>query len=175
MTFEPFIVREAQPCDSATLLELRLRLDVETHFMMLEPGERSVSVAETEAELARIEACPNSVILVAQTEGAPEFAGYVSAEGGIYRRNRHVAYLVLGVRERHAGRGIGTALIGALQRWASGAAIHRLELTVMAHNERAIGLYRRMGFCSEGIRRHSMRVSGQFVDELMMAKLLPLE
>jgi RimJ/RimL family protein N-acetyltransferase len=45
----------------------------------------------------------------------------------------------------------------------------------MAHNERAIGLYRRMGFCSEGIRRHSMRVSGQFVDELMMAKLLPLE
>jgi hypothetical protein len=39
----------------------------------------------------------------------------------------------------------------------------------------AIGLYRRMGFCSEGIRCHSTRVSGQFVDELMMAKLLPLQ
>ena len=40
--------------------------------MMLEPGERPASVAETEAELARIEACPNSVILVAQAGHAPE-------------------------------------------------------------------------------------------------------
>jgi GNAT superfamily N-acetyltransferase len=140
MTSDPFIVREADPCDAAMLVELRLQLDVESQFMMLEPDERSVSVAETETELARVEECPNSVILVAQADDAPEFAGYISAEGGAYRRNRHVAYLVLGVREGYAGHGIGTALIRAFQRSASGAEIHQLELTVMAH-KRALPVF----------------------------------
>lgn len=173
MTSDPFIVRAANPADAAALLDLRLRLDAETEFMMLEPGERSASLAETETELARIEACPNSVIFVAQAEAGPELAGYLSAEGGPYRRNRHVAWVVLGVRRRYAGRGIGMALLRQVEVWVIGAGIHRLELTVMAYNHRAIGLYRRMGFQIEGIRRQAMRVSGRFVDEYMMAKLLP--
>ena len=98
----------------------------------------------------------------------------MSAEGGTYRRNRHVAHLALGVGQKYAGRGIGTPLLRDLETWAMQAGIHRLELTVMAHNRRAIGLYRRMGFRTEGVRRDAMRVSGGFVDEFMMAKLLPL-
>lgn len=49
--------------------------------------------------------------------------------------------------------------------------MHRLELTVMARNERAIGLYRRHGFEIEGTRRDSVRVGGAYVDELAMARL----
>ena len=175
MTSDRFMVREAKPRDAAMLLDLRLHLDSESQFMMLEPGERLASVAATEAELARIEACPNSVILVAQADSAAELAGYMSAEGGVYRRNRHVAYVVIGVRQKYAGRGIGTDLLGGIETWARGAAIHRLELTVMADNYRAIGLYRRMGFEIEGTRRNAMCISGRLVDEFMMAKLLPPE
>jgi RimJ/RimL family protein N-acetyltransferase len=42
----------------------------------------------------------------------------------------------------------------------------------MAHNERAIRLYERMGFEREGIRRRALRVDGEWVDELFMALLL---
>lgn len=172
MTPGAFIVREAKPCDAELLLGLQLQLDSETHFMMLEPGERAANVAELQAELARIEGCRNSVILVAHVSSAPELAGYIGARGGAYRRNHHVADLVLGVRQKYAGRGIGTALLRDVEAWAAGAGVHRLELTVMAHNHRAIGLYRRVGFDQEGIRRAAMRVTGTLVDELMMAKLL---
>jgi RimJ/RimL family protein N-acetyltransferase len=55
--------------------------------------------------------------------------------------------------------------------WAEKHDVHRLELTVMSHNERAIGLYRRHGFELEGTRRHSVRVEGAYVDELAMARL----
>jgi RimJ/RimL family protein N-acetyltransferase len=57
--------------------------------------------------------------------------------------------------------------------WALAHGMHRLELTVMAHNERAHALYERMGFVVEGRRRECLLVNARLVDELYMAKLLP--
>lgn len=98
--------------------------------------------------------------------------GYVEATGGGYRRNRHCAQVVIGVRASASGRGIGTALLDELDRWAVRRGVRRLALTVMAHNERAISLYRRCGFELEGMRRASVGVDGAYLDELLMAKLL---
>jgi RimJ/RimL family protein N-acetyltransferase len=41
----------------------------------------------------------------------------------------------------------------------------------MVHNERAIGLYEKLGFQREGRKRDVLRVSGEYVDEVLMAKL----
>jgi RimJ/RimL family protein N-acetyltransferase len=79
------------------------------------------------------------------------------------------------VRAEFSGRGIGKRLLDGLERWAQTAGVHRLELTVMAHNEQALALYRRVGFTAEGTRRDAIRLSGGFVDELWMAKLVPPE
>ena len=46
------------------------------------------------------------------------------------------------------------------------------ELTVIAHNERAIGLYRKLGYDVDGTRRAAVVVDGELVDELWMAKVL---
>ena len=58
-----------------------------------------------------------------------------------------------------------------LEAWADEHEITRLELTVMAHNERAQRLYLSRGFEIEGTKRNSMRVDGAYVDELYMAKV----
>jgi len=50
--------------------------------------------------------------------------------------------------------------------------VHRLELTVMAHNHRAASLYQRMGFSVEGPRTQCLLIDGRFVDELYMAVIL---
>jgi RimJ/RimL family protein N-acetyltransferase len=75
------------------------------------------------------------------------------------------------VREASSGRGLGTSLLAELSVWAERTGLHRLELTVMAHNERALALYRRCGFEVEGTRRHSLLVDGRYVDELLLANL----
>jgi RimJ/RimL family protein N-acetyltransferase len=166
----PFRIRPATPADADALLELKLTLDQETRFMMLEPGERRETPDIVAAQLMAIDALPNAIVLVAEQAGA--LVGYVEAQGGTFRRNRHSASVVIGIRKAAAGRGIGTALLDALGEWAVRCGVHRLELTVMEHNERAIGLYRRWGFEIEGKRRHSVRVDGVWIDELAMAKLL---
>jgi RimJ/RimL family protein N-acetyltransferase len=78
----------------------------------------------------------------------------------------------MGVRKAFSGRGIGTALLRELSDWAPAHGVRRLELTVMSHNERALGLYLRSGFEIEGTRRRSLLVDGRNVDEIAMAKLL---
>jgi len=63
-------------------------------------------------------------------------------------------------------------LFRALEAWADSHDLHRLELTVMCHNERAVRLYQNLGYKIEGIRQDSLWVNGRYVDEYYMAKLL---
>ena len=162
--------REAGPGDAAAVLALKQDLDRETAFMLLEPGERSETVQDVAGELERVAAAANSVMIVAQT--ARGLVGYVDARGGRFRRSRLTAHVVIGVLAAASGRGIGSGLLSEVESWTRAHGLHRLELTVMAHNRRAGQLYQHMGFAVEGRRRECLLVDGDLVDELYLAKLL---
>ena len=162
--------REARRGDGPALLELKRQLDRETRFMLLEAGERTERAEDVVVAIQRVQASPNSALIVADT--ASGLVGYVEATGGTYRRNHATAYIVIGVLEGASGRGVGRGLLAAVERWAVAHGMHRLELTVMADNRRAIRLYERAGFLKEGRRRECLIVDGELIDELYMAKLL---
>jgi RimJ/RimL family protein N-acetyltransferase len=173
VTAEPNAVRirTARPYDAAALLDLKRQLDEETSFMMYELGERDSSLQDLARELAGVARSPNSVILLAEL--GDQLAGYLELTGGSFRRSRATAYVVIGVLAHAAGRGIGTGLLQHAKDWAAAHGLHRLELTVMAHNTRAIRLYERMGFSVEGRRSECLLIDGRFIDELTMAVILP--
>jgi RimJ/RimL family protein N-acetyltransferase len=162
--------REAVPADAEALLALKRQLDRETSFMLLEPDERAETAEDIAADLGHLTGS-NSVVIVAERQGG--LVGYIDARGGEFRRNRATAYVVIGVVAAASGQGGGSGLLREIERWAAPHGIHRLELTVMAHNERAARLYERMGFEVEGRRRECLTVDGRLADELYMGKLLP--
>jgi RimJ/RimL family protein N-acetyltransferase len=164
-------IRPATPADAAALLGLKRLLAEESRFMLLEPGERTTSVEEVASELRTMGAAPNCTVLVAESAGI--LIGYVEASGGRFRRNRVTAEVVIGVAAAASGQRVGSALMARLVGWAESAGLHRLELTVMAHNHRARRLYHRAGFVEEGRRSQCLQVDGAFVDEIFMARLLP--
>jgi putative acetyltransferase len=87
-------------------------------------------------------------------------------------RRRHTAEIGMAVHDDYQGRGVGTALLSGLielaERWLG---LIRLELTVYTDNERAIALYKRLGFVVEGtLRKYGMR-DGQYVDAYTMARV----
>jgi RimJ/RimL family protein N-acetyltransferase len=116
-------------------------------------------------------AADNSTLIIAADDD--ELVGYVHAQGGEYRRVRHCAYVVVGVLPSHQGRGLGTALLAALERWAVSEGLKRLELTVRVDNDRARRLYERAGYRVEGIRRASLQVGAELIDEVAMARVFP--
>ena len=70
--------------------------------------------------------------------------------GGQLRRNYHKGSVVMGVTQKYTGKGNGSKLLEHLIEWCKMSSLHRLELTVMTHNERAIALYKKYGFSVEG-------------------------
>lgn len=162
------VVRRATAADAEAWLALAHRLDRETSFMLLEPGERVSSVDEVRLMLG----CSSADAFYAAAEADGQLVGLLGAERGEYRRERHKADLFLGVLQGYAGQGVGRRLLEAAEGWAREVGLHRLELTVMAHNGRAMALYKKMGFEVEGVARHSLCVDGEWVDELDMGKLL---
>lgn len=163
-------IREIRERDAQGFLDMCTRLDDETRFMLLEPGERRTTVEEQGQHINTILGSDNQTIFLAERDG--QLVGYIAALGGQYRRNRHSAYIIVGILGAFTGHGIGTYLFKAVDQWAREHTIHRLELTVMMHNEAAVHLYKKMGFEIEGIKKHSLVVDGVYVDEYYMAKLL---
>ncbi len=163
-------IREITENDADSFLEMCRALDSETSFMMLEPDERTLSVDEQRERIHSLAGRNNAALLVAELDG--QLVGYIFAEGGSYRRNRHCAHIVIGIRAAFTGLGIGRRLFAELFTWAGNQGLTRLELTVMTHNERAVRLYQRMGFEIEGLRRRSLFVNGEYVDEYLMSKLI---
>ncbi len=164
------IIREIRESDAEDFLALCKQLDNENKFMLLEPRERKTTPEEQRQRIKEILWKDNQTIFVAEEAG--KLVGYLSATGGHFARDRHTVYIVVGILERFTSQGIGTAFFERLEDWAREYSVHRLELSVMVHNQRGIGLYQKMGFEIEGIKRDSLLVDGSYVDEYYMSKLI---
>jgi [ribosomal protein S18]-alanine N-acetyltransferase len=98
--------------------------------------------------------------------GGREMAGYAGlmfVPGGT-----QADVLTIAVRPVHWGKGIGSALLGALIDAARERGCTEMFLEVRADNERAHGLYLRRGFADLGLRRGYYQPSG--MDAITMRK-----
>ena len=164
------IIREVKRSDAEKLAVLMQQVDESAEYMLWEKGERSF---QTENLLKRIESLQeseNSTILVA--DDGNNLIGYLFVIGGNARRQKHSGYVVVGIHSDYRGKGIGTLLFEELDRWATKRSLHRLELTVVTHNEAGLTLYKKQGFEIEGTKRDSLFIDGEYLDEYYMARLL---
>lgn len=165
-------IRPVRTEDAQALWQMMTALDSETDFMLYEPMERGEDTGRLQAAIQQA-VQGDDFLWVAQSDA--DIVGYLSARRGGLRRIRHTAYLVIGIRKRFQGQGLGTQLFSRLDRWARDVGVTRLELTVLCSNHAAKRLYEKNGFAVEGVRKNSMLVNGSYVDEYYMAKLIPTD
>jgi L-phenylalanine/L-methionine N-acetyltransferase len=154
------LIRAVRPDDAAAIYEIRRQPEVQK-FTTAMPSERPQDF------IGRLG--PNDHILVAELDGrVVGVAGLHGKEG----KHRHVAWLGIAVHDAFAGRGAGRALLLALldlaDNWLN---LVRVELEVFADNERAIAMYRRLGFEEEGRQRKAYFRGGQYIDAVLMARV----
>lgn len=158
-------IREIDKGEVRMYFKCLKKIDQETKFMMFEPDERQYDENLITSYLTN----KDDLFIGAFSEH--EIVGFLSAKRGSFKRIRHSAYIVIGIRQAFQRQGIGSKLFDKLDEWARKNQLKRLELTVEVSNTPAINLYEKQGFSIEGIKRKTMLVDGEFVDEYMMAKL----
>lgn len=107
--------------------------------------------------------------LVAEEGG--EIVGHALLDSLTLAVTSHVVRLTIAVNVGAQGRGVGRALMERLLLWArSNPRVEKVELQVRSSNERAIGLYRSLGFAEEGRKSRRLKIGpGEYLDDVYMA------
>jgi L-amino acid N-acyltransferase YncA len=84
----------------------------------------------------------------------------------------HVADFSVYVERDRRGQGIGRQLLDRLVALACAIGYHKMVLAAMAGNEAGIALYSRAGFSRVGVYHEQGQLDGQWVDVVIMEKLL---
>ncbi len=163
------LIRKAKITDVESFWNMQYELDKETKYMLYEPEERSKNLLRVETMILRSIEGDNLLLFA---EDNDNIVGYISAQRGTVNRIKHSAYIVIGIRKKYQHKGIGTRFFEELDRWAIESGLKRLELTVLCPNVAAKKLYEKSGFVIEGVKKCSIYLEGEYVDEYYMAKLL---
>jgi len=77
------------------------------------------------------------------------------------------------IHQEYQNVGLGAALMNQAIALARERRLHRVELTVVADNHRAIRLYEKVGFQREGLKRENyLGEDEKYHDEIIMGILL---
>jgi L-amino acid N-acyltransferase YncA len=126
-------------------------------------GAFAVVVAETEAE--------------SETETEAEGQPAVTAFGSLSPYRDRPAYTTsvedsVYVHRDHQGRGVGKLVLGELLRVATAHGFHAVFARIVGGHQASIGLHRALGFEIVGTEREVGRKFGQWLDVVVMERLL---
>lgn len=157
-------VRAAVPDDAPAIVAMREVVAAEGRWI----GREAPLPASFVDQVASAIEAGRNLHLVAEVDGT------VVGDAGLQPDDHGRAGLFMAMLPGQRGRGLGGELLDACLAWAHAQPdLHKVELDVWPHNERAPRLYRSRGFVVEGYRHaHWRRVNGELWDAIEMGLVL---
>jgi ribosomal protein S18 acetylase RimI-like enzyme len=167
------IIREATPDDAEKFVAFMQQVTEEQGINIpIMPGEYKTTVEDQRKILGEFAASDNSVFLLAEDNG--HIIGYIDCKGFKRQVLKHAVLIGMSVHKDWRGKGVGTMLMAHAIEWAKSTNIvKRMELSVYERNTPARHLYEKFGFQIEGMRKNLIYENGRYLDDVMMALLLP--
>ncbi len=163
------LFRGPLPSDAAAALEYMKITAGETPYLLRTPEEITMTVEEEAAYLTRYPSDPNTAMIICFVDGV--MAGNCQIARKTKLKNRHRAIVAIALLKEFWGLGIGTAMFEEMIAIAETWGVAQLELEVIEGNDRAMGLYRKMGFEIVSHVPNAIRMpDGAFVKEFLMVK-----
>ena len=162
------IVRSLTEDDAEAMISLMKMADTETRFLSREIGEFNYSAEqEKEVILARGKDA-NAFWIVGEVDGKIVANCDTSGVSG-KQRYRHRAEIAIVVLKEYWGLGIGKILMSQSIAWCKNKNFEQLELGVLSGNQRAMALYKSLGFENFGIKKNAIKYQdGSYADEHIM-------
>lgn len=158
---QTLVIREAQKEDASLILEYINKVCTESDNLTFGEGEFGIT-PEKEAEvIEEIAKSDNQLMICAFIED--KLVGQLVFRAGSRPRIRHSGEFGITVLKEYWGMGIGKELLSYLIAWAKETQIIRkINLKVRSDNLKAIGLYTKIGFISEGTISREFLIKGRF-------------
>ena len=164
------VLRGATEDDAAEVLRVFILTHGQTDNLLSYPDEITFGIEEEAAFLKKRAESPGETEIVAFVDGRAAGTAGIDRVGKC-RKVRHRASFGIGVDSEYWGLGIGRALTLACTECAKEAGYLQLELEVVASNERAVGLYRSLGFEEYGRNPLGFLPRSGEMQELIMMRL----
>lgn len=164
-------LRNAREKDAEMLIAYLKQTCGETRFLVKEPEEITLTIEQEKNFIRNQNESEGNLMLLAFLDG--KYVGNCSLMGYAPSRYRHRASVGIALFQKYTGMGIGRKMLELLCKLAKEKGIEQLELEVIADNDRAIALYKKIGFEVMGTFPHNMKYKdGTYADTYWMFKAL---
>ncbi|MCU5027800.1 GNAT family N-acetyltransferase [Bacillus thuringiensis serovar brasilensis] len=166
-----YTIRSAAETDAEQLSEIRVQIDGETETMDREAGEGFIdkigfqNIIKIDSEESK------NLFLVAEVHN--RIVGFSRCEGANLKRLSHKVEFGVCILKELWGYGMGKRLLQQSIHWADENEVKRISLQVLETNEKAIHLYKELGFEVEGILKNDKRLSdGKYYNTVVMGRCI---
>lgn len=154
-------LRQAVSADAPAYAAYMNEVGGESDYLSFGRNEYGRSVEEVAAMIQAISSRDNELFLLAFVDD--RLVGALMLEAAHRPRLRHAAELSITVRKEFWGSGVSSALMDACLEWLHRTkTLAKVNLRVREDHARAIRLYEKKGFVSEGVTARAMLVNGRF-------------
>ena len=144
------VLRSPELSDAEELVKFVITTAGETDFLLKYPDEADIPVLQEEFFIQHFNEAARDLMILAEVDGKIAGNCHFSEIGKSRLKVCHRCACGISLYKEYWGLGIGSALMELLAEKAMENGYEQMELEVVSGNERAIGLYRKMGFVKTG-------------------------
>jgi len=166
-TGEKLILRQPTEDDAGAMIEYLNQVGGESDNLLFGKDEFYMTVEQEKEFIRKLRQNPNSIMILGLIDNSIVSVSQIGCLSK--KRIAHNCELAISVRKQHWNKGIGSAVMEELIRFAKNHdRIKNVHLGVRASNSRAIGLYEKFGFVKVGVHKDYFNINGTYDDLILM-------
>ncbi|MBG9986401.1 GNAT family N-acetyltransferase [Facklamia sp. DSM 111018] len=163
-------IRQAEPIDARAILGLMRHVGRDTKYLTFGPEGSFLNVKQERQLIEQYAQAERSILLVIEVD--EQIIGIANLAVLDNDKQSHVAEVGISIIKEYWGYGIGRIALESLIEFATSVGIMVLTLEVVIENQRAINLYKRLGFEIKGTLSKRLRSGQLYFDSYVMEKIL---
>ncbi|MDQ0160655.1 ribosomal protein S18 acetylase RimI-like enzyme [Alkalibacillus salilacus] len=172
MIREDVVIRQAKIEDASGILHIQEEVVLEGKFLTTVSEEFNKTVEQQRDWVEKVLKNDKETMLVAVYQGT--ILGWIVFFSSNRVRLSHTGSIGMMVKKDFRSMGVGKLLIKHLLDWAEQhQSIEKVSLGVFLTNQKAIALYKDMGFIEEGRKVKEFKLNeDEYVDDILMCKFV---
>jgi len=167
---EEIILRPSEVDDACGILDTVRSTALERSYILMDHYGKTIE--SEEQYISGLDRGKNLLIAALAGDNVVGCLAALQADAGKWESTAHILHIGLHLRESYRGLGIGAEMLVYAEAWARERGFKKLEASIFTGNKRSLRLFNRAGFAEEGVRKIRVRVDNNYLDEVLVGKIL---